>query len=82
MVTYLSKAYRPHFRVRGGEYLGVAFLGDASCEAVEPGACASAEVNFVYAPDVDYGELVVGAQFQVLEGARIVGIGVVSGLVP
>lgn len=81
-VTYLTKAYRPHFRVRSGEYLGVAFSGDASCGPVEPGACVPAEVDFVYAPDVDYGDLVVGAQFQVLEGARIVGIGVVSGLFP
>jgi len=41
----------------------------------------NADVRFVYAPNVDYGDLVVGAQFQILEGARIVGVGVISELV-
>jgi len=42
----------------------------------------NAEVKFVYAPDVDYTPLIVGSQFQILEGARIVGIGAVVELVP
>jgi len=80
--TYLVKRYRPHLRVGDGEYLGVAFCGDDSSEPIRAGDCVSAEVIFVYAPNVDYAALVTGSQFQILEGARIVGIGVVTELVP
>ena len=82
MPAYLTQKYRPHFRVGSGEYLGVVFLGDESSAPIRPGTCMNAEVAFIYAPDVDYGDLLVGTQFQILEGARIVGIGVVSELVP
>ena len=62
--------------------MGVVFSGAESSAPIQPGICMNAEVTFIYAPDVDYGELSVGSQFQILEGARIVGIGVVSELVP
>jgi len=80
--AHLTKTYRPHLRVGSGEYLGIAFCGDGSGEPVRPGVCVNAEVKFVYAPDVDYTPLIVGSQFQILEGARIVGIGAVVELVP
>jgi translation elongation factor EF-Tu-like GTPase len=81
MPACLTQKYRPHFRVGSGEYLGVVFSGDESSEPIQPGICMNADVRFVYAPNVDYGDLVVGAQFQILEGARIVGVGVISELV-
>ena len=81
MTACVTQKYRPHFRVGSGEYLGVVFSGDESGEPIQPGICMNADVRFVYAPNVDYGDLVVGAQFQILEGARIVGIGVISELV-
>ncbi|MBK7685680.1 MAG: hypothetical protein IPJ25_06410 [Rhodocyclaceae bacterium] len=77
----LSAAYRPHFRVGSGEHLGVAFTG-SDTDAVNAGKCISAEVAFVYAPQADYAALVVGAQFQVLEGARVVGVGRVVEVLP
>ncbi|MNK58165.1 hypothetical protein D3C87_772350 [compost metagenome] len=80
-VTYLTSMYRPHFRVQCGEYLGIAFSGDASSGPIYPGACVPAEVMFLYSPNVGYEDLVVGARFQIMEGARVVGIGVVSELV-
>ena len=80
--TYLINRYRPHFRVGDGEYLGVAFCGDDSSEPIRAGACMSAEVAFVYAPNVDYAALIAGSQFRILEGERIVGIGVVTELTP
>lgn len=79
--TYLVKGYRPHFRVGDGEYLGVEFSGNESSEPIRPGVCVNAEVAFVYADEIDYAALVAGSQFRVLEGARIVGIGVVTELV-
>ena len=82
MPAYLTREYRPHFRVGSGEYLGVVFSGDESSRPIQPGICTDTEVAFIYAPNVDYGDLVVGSQFEILEGARIVGVGVVSELVP
>jgi translation elongation factor EF-Tu-like GTPase len=75
----LSQSYRPHFRVDTGEYLGVQFVGGCS-ESAEAGVPISAEVTFAYAPEVNYEALKVGAQFQILEGRRIVGVGVVTEL--
>jgi translation elongation factor EF-Tu-like GTPase len=66
--------YRPHFRVAGGEYLGVAFVGLPE-SLVQPGAGCMATVSFMYEPGVDYTALVEGAQFEVLEGARVVATG-------
>jgi translation elongation factor EF-Tu-like GTPase len=80
--TFLVKAYRPHFRVGDGDYLGVAFSGENSSEPIQPGTCVSAEVAFVYAPGVDYSALSAGVQFRMLEGTRTVGVGVVIELTP
>ena len=66
--------YRPHFRVAGGEYLGVAFFGSPE-SLVQPGAGCMATVSFMYEPGVDYAALVEGAQFDVLEGERVVATG-------
>ncbi len=66
--------YRPHFRVAGGEYLGVAFVGFPDA-LVQPGESSMATVVFMYEPGVDYAALVEGAQFEVLEGARVVATG-------
>ncbi|RYF31930.1 MAG: hypothetical protein EOO23_00875 [Comamonadaceae bacterium] len=77
----LSATYRPHLRVGSGENLGVAFTGSET-DAVHAHKCLSAEVAFVYAPQVDYGALVVGAQFLVLEGERVVGVGRVVEVLP
>jgi hypothetical protein len=68
--------YRPHFRVIGGsgELLGVAFM-DGPDDPVQPGEQTFATVQFLYAPAVSYGELIEGAQFEILEGPKIVGLG-------
>lgn len=66
--------YSPHFRVAGGEDLGVAFVGSPE-SLVQPGAGCMATVSFLYEPGVDYAALVEGAQFDVLEGARVVATG-------
>ena len=72
-------SYKPHFRIgTAGEYLGVAFL-DGEPPVVAPGATGVATVALIYAgAGVDYGALVPGATFEVLEGARVVGQGTVQ----
>jgi translation elongation factor EF-Tu-like GTPase len=77
--TYIREPYRPHFRVGDGEYVGIEFIGGPD-EPVPPGAAVNARVRFVYAAQVNYEPLRVGAQFIVLEGSRVVGVGVVTGL--
>lgn len=68
-------SYRPHFRVRGdAEYLGIEFV-EAPDGEVHPGEPIQATVRLVYEPQVSYDKLVVGAEFEILEGARIVGNG-------
>jgi translation elongation factor EF-Tu-like GTPase len=67
----LFEGYRPHFRVADGEHLGISF------EKVEPPSAMDtyrATVALVY-PGVDYRALVEGAEFEILEGARVVGSG-------
>ena len=68
--------YRPHFRVIGGsgQYLGVAFM-DGPDEPIPPGGKTFATVKFLYSELVSYDELVEGAQFEILEGPRVVGLG-------
>ena len=55
------------------QYLGISF------EKVEARSDAPdtyrATVALVYSPGVDYGALVKGAEFEILEGARVVGTG-------
>ena len=71
--------YRPHLRILGGdgEYLGVEFV-EGPDGPVSPGGSAYAMVRFVYAPDICYDALVVGAQFEVMEGSRVVATGRVT----
>jgi len=71
--------YRPHFRVRDGdgEYLGVEFV-DGPGDPVPPGGKTCATVRFLYEPAVCYDELVVGAEFEVMEGSRVVAVGRVT----
>ena len=71
--------YRPHLRVLGsdGQYLGVEFV-DGPDDPVSPGASTYATVRFMYEPEVCYDTLVVGAQFEVMEGSRVVANGRVT----
>jgi translation elongation factor EF-Tu-like GTPase len=71
--------YRPHFRVRGGdgEMLGVEFV-DGPNNWVQPGDSANATIRFPYELRVCYDALAVGAEFEVLEGSRVVGVGHVT----
>ena len=70
--------YRPHLKVKGGEYLGVKFV-DSSPESVLPGESAIASAVLVYEPKVDYSALVFGADFEVFEGDKNVARGTVIG---
>ncbi|GAA5177106.1 hypothetical protein GCM10025771_13670 [Niveibacterium umoris] len=72
----LSPTYRPHFRVGDGEHLGVTFIEEGRIP-VACGEVVEARVLFAYSPSVEYKALQVGTQFSVLEGARIVGVGIV-----
>ncbi|WP_437782878.1 hypothetical protein [Sorangium sp. So ce1097] len=44
------------------------------------GVPIDAQVTFPYAPQVNYEPLRLGVQFQILEGRRIVGVGVITEL--
>ena len=69
-----ASSYKPHFRVEGGEWLGVAFLEGP--EWVAPGEEADATVELLY-DGVDYSALRPGTAFEVLEGAHVVAHGTV-----
>src|SRR3954451_19686477 len=71
--------YRPHFRVceGDGEHLGVEFV-DGPDDPVVPGGSTYATVRFVYEPEVCYDALVVGTQFEVMEGSRVVARGKIT----
>jgi len=75
----LLAGYRPHLRVAGGDYLGVEFV-DGPPRPLHPGEGCTAKVRFLYQPSVSYQALAMGAEFEVLEGSRIVGSGHVSGI--
>ena len=77
----MTVPYRPHFRVADGDLLGVQFF-DGRETPVLPGEVVSAKVRFMYFPSVNYDALTKGAQFEVREGARIVGVGIVRELLP
>jgi len=79
LTTYIKEPYRPHLRVGDGEYLGIEYI-EGQDEPIPPGIGVNAKVKFVYSPQVNYDALRVGEQFVVLEGSRIVGVGVVTGL--
>lgn len=70
--------YRPHLVPNGTEdYLGVSVIGVPESEAVLPGTVRRVSFELMY-PGVDYGGLCVGASFEIREGQRMVGEGVVT----
>jgi hypothetical protein len=73
-------AYRPQLRVRGGDGrpLDVEFVAGPS-EPVHPGSGAFATVRFPPNCGESHAELVVGAEFDVMEGPRLIGHGRVTG---
>ena len=73
------KGYRPHFRViNDNEYLGVQFI-EGPEGVVIPQVEFTAKVRLIFDPDVSYKNLNNGKEFDILEGARIVGKGIVIG---
>ena len=64
--------YRPHLRVKGGEYLGVSLVDGPHASL---GSTVRAVAALMYAPEVDDSALVVGTHFDVLEGPKVVGSG-------
>ncbi len=70
--------YRPHLVPKGTEdYLGVSVIGVSESEAVLPGTTRRVSFELMY-PGVDYGSLCVGASFEIREGQRMVGEGIVA----
>ena len=68
----LQKGYRPHLKISGDdEYLGVVFVDS---EDVIYGKEILAVIKTIY-EGVGYHKLKVGAKFEILEGANIVGVG-------
>ena len=69
-------AYRPQLRVRGGQgrLLDVEFVAGPS-EPIAPGAGANATIRLPHDNGVTHSELVTGAEFDVLEGPRLIGFG-------
>lgn len=70
----LGDRYMPHVRVDGGEFLGVA-LRRETASTLEPGESGIVTIDLLY--DIDYGALDTGTRFEILEGNRRVGTGVV-----
>ena len=72
-------AYRPQFRVRGGQgkLLDVEFVAGPS-EPIRPGSGANATIRLPVNNGASHAELVVGAEFDVLEGPRLIGHGRVT----
>jgi translation elongation factor EF-Tu-like GTPase len=75
--VYLNDGgYRPHFRVNGNtEYLGVQFL-EGPDRIINPNERVTAKVWLMYHPDMFYDKLSEGKEFEILEGAKVVGRGV------
>ena len=70
--------YRPHLVPKDTEdYLGVSVVGVPESEAVLPGTTRTVEFALMY-PGVDYAQLRVGARFEIREGPRSVGEGIVT----
>lgn len=68
--------YRPHLRVikGSGVHLGVAFMNGPN-ESILPGNNTHATIKSLYEPNVSYDELTEGAEFEILEGANVIGHG-------
>ena len=70
-----DKGYRPHLRIlTEDEYLGVEFV-EGPDTPTSPGQSAHATVRFLFWPDVNYERLVIGTEFEILEGPTVVGKG-------
>ena len=72
-------AYRPQFRVRGGQgrLLDVEFVAGPT-EPIHPGAGGHATIRLPPDNGVSHSELVTGAEFDVIEGSRLIGRGRVT----
>src|SRR5258705_4709638 len=73
--------YRPHFRplAHPSELLGVEFM-DGPDDPVAPGESTDATVHFLYESEVAYQALIVGAEFEIMEGPRAIGRGKITRL--
>jgi len=72
-------AYCPQFRVRGGDgrLLDVEFVAGPSAPITQ-GYGAHATIRLPHDNGVSHAELVTGAEFDVLEGPRLIGFGRVT----
>lgn len=70
-------AYRPQLRVRGGHgrLIDVEFVAGPSEPIAPGGAGAHATIRLPSDHAASHAELVAGAEFDVLEGLRIIGYG-------
>ncbi len=74
-----TRWYRPHLRVPPNDsLLGVEFI-DGPEGPTPLGTVVSVTLRLVYEPEVSYISLQPGVDFEVLEGARLVGSGRVLG---
>ena len=68
--------YSPHFIVIGSEkYLGVRFI-DVPINA-KPNISYNQQVELLYPDTMEYDSLKEGIEFQIVEGGKIVGQGIV-----
>lgn len=74
-ISFSAGNYRPHFVIKNdSEYLGVQFV-DGEDFVFEKEILGI--VQPIYTETVDYGKLIQGAEFFILEGKNLVGEGVV-----
>jgi hypothetical protein len=73
-------AYRPQFRVRGGHgrLLEVEFVAGPSEPIVPGGSGANATIRLPLGNGASHSELITGAEFDVIEGSRVIGHGRVT----
>ncbi len=72
----IGTGYSPHFVVNGtSDYLGVRFLNIP--DNVKPNSMYEQRVALLYADTVDYSELTTGVDFEIREGGKTVGKGMV-----
>jgi hypothetical protein len=70
-----GERYRPHFVIKGTEdYLGIQF---AKLEKTPFAEHIITEVHFIFYGAVDYSKLCAGVEFEIREGSKIVGEGIV-----
>ena len=72
-----NQRYRPHLRVSSDpSMLGVEFVAGPESQAPFD-VLVPATARLVYEPDISYSALQTGCRFEILEGARVVGHGLV-----